>query len=223
MLTDDLRELGAPALRELVAQRFWSGLRDGSLPGAALARFVEQDTGHLLPAFGRAFTRCAASAVDAEAYETAKLLSRCGLETLLSAPRLAGAFAGLVSTMGVPALATDVEATPVTVAYRSAIRTAADSSLAAGLGILTPFMVFHLEMCDDLFARRVPGSRYLPWIEIYEPGEGTRFAVRAFLDIVDGFGAQASAQERAEFVDAFAAGARHELAFAGAAAPAFPR
>lgn len=207
MLSDDVLELGKPILAELIEQPYWAGLRDGSLPATALTAFVQQDTGYLLPTFGRAFARCAA---DPAMERHGALLARCAFETVQSGPRLRGTFAEL----DLPPI-TDEPPTPTTTAYVNAVRAA--GSLPALLGVVLPFMWFHLEVCTDLARRKAADSRYLPWIDVYTPGDGTRFAVRAFLGLIDEFGLRAGDNDRAELSAAFQAGARHELAFAQAA------
>ncbi|MFC5723805.1 TenA family transcriptional regulator [Streptomyces gamaensis] len=216
MFSDELRASAAPVLRAVLDHPFWNGLRAGTLPGAALTRFVEQDTGHLLPCYGRAFAHCAATAGDTG---TALLLSRCAAETVDSAARLREALAALAPRLGVPPPAADgVAAHPVTRAQCSAVTAAAAASWAAGLGALLPFMVFHLEVCTDLGAHCAPGSRYRPWVEVHRPGEPVRAAVRAVLAAVDAYaaGAGAGAARRAEVGEWYLRGARYEFAFASA-------
>nr|CAM34358.1 putative transcriptional regulator [Streptomyces tendae] len=201
-------------MAEVTEHPFWAGLRDGTLPGEALVRFVEQDTGHLLPCFGRAFARCAAVTEDDG---HARLLLRCAAETVASAPRLRETLADMAPRLGVRPPASPVPAHPATRGQCAAVTAAAATSWAAGIGALLPFMVFHLEVCRDLAAGQPPASRYRPWTDAYQPGEGTWSAVRAVLAMVDEFGAGATAAQRAELADWFCHAARHEWAFAEAA------
>ncbi|MFD9205674.1 TenA family protein [Streptomyces sioyaensis] len=213
MLSDDLAELAAPVLRDVLDHPFWAGLRRGTLPGEALVRFVEQDTGHLLPCYGRAFARCAAvTADDADLV----LLSRCAAETLASGPRLRAALDGLAPALGVRRPDPGAGARHAARVQCATVTAAAATSRAAGLGVLLPFMLFHLEVCEDLRARQRPGSRYVPWLEAYLPGDGARYAVRAVRELADRFGATATPAETAETADWFLRGARCELAFADA-------
>ncbi|MFI0787266.1 TenA family transcriptional regulator [Streptomyces lydicus] len=214
MLSDDLAELAAPVLREVLDHPFWAGLRRGTLPGEALVRFVEQDTGHLLPCYGRAFARCAAGAADDAGLA---LLARCAAETLDSGPRLRAALAGLAPVLGVRRPDPGAAAHRASLAQCATVTAATATSWAAGLGALLPFMLFHLEVCQDLRARRDPGSRYLPWLAAYLPGDGARYAVRAVRELADRFGATATPARTAETADWFLRGARCELAFADAA------
>ncbi|MFF3743730.1 thiaminase II/PqqC family protein [Streptomyces kronopolitis] len=216
MLSDDLAELAAPLLCDLLDHPFWAGLRRGTLPGEALVRFVEQDTGHLLPCYGRAFARCAAAAADDT---DAVLLSRCAFETLASGPRLRAALADVAPALGVRPPDPRVGAHPAARVQSATVTAAAATSWAAGIGALLPFMLFHLEVCEDLRARQRPGSRYLPWLAAYLPGDGARYAVRAVRELTDRFGATATPAETAEAADWFLRGARCELAFADAAFP----
>jgi thiaminase (transcriptional activator TenA) len=213
MLSEELREVAEPVLRQVIDHPFWSGMRDGSLPGVALVHFVEQDTGHLLPWFGRAFASCAAVAAD-DAH--AQLLGQCAFATIESAPRLRAALTELAPALGVSPPAARTPAGPTTSAYCSYVRSAAETSLPAGLGAVLPFMWFHLDVCEDLASRLVRGSRYAPWLEVYHPGEGVWHAVRAFLGMVDGLAEQWSDAERAVLIEHFCFAGRYEWAFAEA-------
>ncbi|WP_329145203.1 TenA family transcriptional regulator [Streptomyces sp. NBC_01456] len=214
MLSDDLAELAAPVLRDVLDHPFWAGLRQGTLPGEALVRFVEQDTGHLLPCYGRAFARCAAGTADDT---DVVLLSRCAFETLDSGPRLRTALAGLAPVLGVRPPDPGAGAHHAARVQCATVTAAVATSWAAGIGALLPFMLLHLEVCQDLRARQRPGSRYLPWLAAYLPGDGARYAVRAVRELTDRFGATATPAETAETADWFLRGARCELAFADAA------
>lgn len=211
MLTNDLRKIAEPVLREIIGHPFWTGLRDGSLPGAALAHFVGQDTGHLLPALGRAFAGCAATAhVDSDAAR----LGLCAYATIESGPRLREAFAGLAPSFGTAPPDGRVSADATTFAYCSFLRAAAATSFTAGIGAVLPVMWFHMEVCEDLSARSLPGSRYLPWIDVYNPGEQAWPTTREFLGMVDEIGERVSAVGRGQLVEHFSVGVRYEWAFA---------
>jgi len=92
------------------------------------------------------------------------------------------------------------------------------------LGALLPMVWFNAEVSDHLRDHGVPGSRYLPWIEVYHPGESYQYAVQAFFDMVDRAGESASPAERRMLVDQFSIGIRYEWAFAEccAGAPSWP-
>ncbi|GHF65530.1 hypothetical protein GCM10010218_53780 [Streptomyces mashuensis] len=210
MFSDGLGAAARPVLRAVLDHPFWAGLRDGTLPPAALTRFVEQDTGHLLPCYGRAFAQCAAVCADEAG---AALLARCAAETAASAPRLRAALAGLAPELGVPPPAEDVAALPAVRDQCAGVTAAAASSYAAGLGVVLPFMVVHLEVCRDLGARGLPGARYAPWLDAYRPGGGVEHAVRAVCALADAFGAAASSAARTEAATWYGRGARYELAF----------
>jgi thiaminase (transcriptional activator TenA) len=211
VLTEHLRAVSRPVVAEIVGHPFWAGLRDGSLPATALAHFVTQDTGHLLPALGRAFARCAAAA-DIDSHT--KRLSECAYATVESAPRLRAAFGALAEGFGVGPLDHEDPADPTTLAYCSFLNAAAATSFPAGIGAVLPMMWFHMDVCEDLAHRYVPGSRYVPWIDVYNPGERAWPAVREFLGMVDEIGAQASETDRDQLVRSFSAAARYEWAFA---------
>ncbi|MGB3442582.1 MAG: hypothetical protein WBA97_27890 [Actinophytocola sp.] len=211
MLTNDLRKTAEPVLREIIDNPFWAGLRDGSLPGTALTRFVGQDTGHLLPALGRAFAGCASAAQDDG---HAARLGLCAHATIESGPRLREAFANLAPSLGIEPANGREPADPTTFAYCSFLRAASATSFTSGIGAVLPMMWFHMEVCEDLSARSLPGSRYLPWLDVYNPGEQAWPTTREFLGMVDEIGELASADGRGQLTEHFSVGIRYELAFA---------
>lgn len=220
VLTEELRTIAEPVLREILDHPFWTGLRNGTLAGPALAHFVRQDTGHLLPALGRAFAGCAGAAtVDAHT----ALLGLCAHATVESGPRLRGAFEDLAPSLAIePPAEIPVPAGATTLAYCSFLRAAAATSVTAGIGAVLPVMWFHMEVCEDLAARSVPGSRYVPWIEVYNPGQRAWGTTHDFLAMVDELGELTSARGRDELTEHFSTGARYEWAFADAGFGASP-
>lgn len=211
MLQDELREIASPVLREVQDHPFWTGLRDGSLPGAALACFAEQDLGFLLPAYARALARCAASAPDdADAW----LLSQSAAAALEARDGLREAYAALADELGVPPLRAEPPTSPVTCGYASFFAASTATSFYAGLGALLPMVWFNAEVTDVLKAEAKPESRYLRWIDAYHPGESYRHAVRAFSDMADCAGENCSARERELVIEQFSMSVRYELAFA---------
>lgn len=211
MLHEELREIRDPVLRKVQDHPFWSGLRDGSLPADALARFVRQDTGFLLPAYARALARCAAAAPDDA--DTA-LLARSATASLEAAGRLRDAYTGLAPELGLPALDESGGPDAATLAHASFFTAASAASFHAGVGALLPMVWFNAEVSDRLRDGAAPGSRYRPWIDVYHPGDSYQYAVRAFLDMADRAGASGSAREREVIVDQFTLGVRYEPAFA---------
>ncbi|WP_042367762.1 TenA family protein [Streptacidiphilus neutrinimicus] len=210
-LHKELLELAAPVRDSVLRHRFWTGLREGGLPATALARFVEQDTGHLLPAYARALARCAAAAPeDADA----QLFGQSVVGTLEARDGLLAAYRQLVPELDLPLLATATEALPATAAHAFFFGAASATSYAAGVGALLPMVWFNAEVSDHLRDHVTPGSRYAPWIAVYHPGEGYRYAVQAFLDLADRIGETCSARDRQVLKDHFAQGIRYELAFA---------
>lgn len=203
--------IGGPVLRDVLEHPFWAGLRDGSLPPQALAHFVLQDTGHLLPAFARALARCAAAAADDE---HALLLMWGAAATLQARDRLAGAFRELAPAMNVALPAGPPAITPATSAYCSLFAAAGAGSPAAGIGATLPMVWFQRELADDLVTRVVPGSPYAPWIEAYHPGAEYAVVVEQFLAMADKLGADGSASERRELLERFGTAARHEFSLA---------
>ncbi|WP_326691170.1 TenA family transcriptional regulator [Streptomyces sp. NBC_01795] len=215
MLQEELKALAEPVLEKVKAHPFWAGLRDGSLPGEALAHFVEQDTGHLLPAYARALARTAAAA-EQDAHTA--LLGRSITGTLEARDRLRGKYAELAEGLGLPGPADPVpEAGPATHAHCAFFNAASAASFAAGVGALLPMVWFNFQVSNDLLERHTPGSRYAKWIEAYHPGEGYGYAVRAFMGLADEIGETAAPAERARLVGHFGSGIRHEWAFAEAA------
>jgi thiaminase/transcriptional activator TenA len=201
MLHEDLLELAEPALRKVIDHPFWAGLRDGSLPAEALAHFVGQDTGHLLPAYARALARCAALAPD-DAHTVFFAHAVCG--TLEARDRLRGE----------PGPSVPVD--PLTHAHCSFFHAAAATSYVAGVGALLPMVWFNHRVATDLAERGAPGSRYVAWIERYQPSEGYfQHVVGRYLDLVDEVGA--SAHERATLTEQFLFGVRYEWTFAESA------
>jgi thiaminase/transcriptional activator TenA len=198
-------------LRKVLDHPFWSGLRDGTLPGAALARFVEQDTGHLLPPYARALARCAAAAPDDDA---AYLFGQSVVGTLDAKSGLVRSYASLTDDLDLPDLDAEAPALPATHAHASFFTAASAASFEAGVGALLPMVVFNHAVSNDLRDRAVPGTRYLPWITAYHPGEGYAYAVQAFLDLVDRIGDTGSRRQREVLVEQFTLGTRHEWAFA---------
>jgi thiaminase (transcriptional activator TenA) len=127
---------------------------------------------------------------------------------------LLDALAELAPRIGVEPPAARSPIAPNTHAYCSFLHAGTTTTFAAGIGTLLPMMWFHLEICGDLRNRGKPGSRYAPWIEVYDPGEGTWHAVQAFLDMIEEVGERSSATERARLIEHFSLGMRHEWAFA---------
>lgn len=211
MLHEELMKIGDPVLQEVQEHPFWSGLRDGSLPSGALTRFVEQDTGFLLPAYARALARCAAAApADADTF----LLGHSVAATLEARDKLRTAYTDLAGELGLSALDDRVQPDLATHAHASFFAAASAASYYAGIGALLPMVWFNAEVSDNLKRSAAPGSRYLRWIEVYHPGESYRYAVRAFFDMADRAADSCSASQRQLIVDQFAVSIRYELAFA---------
>ena len=211
MLHDDLWEIGEPLLRKVKTHPFWSGLADGSLADGVLTYFVEQDTGFLLPGFGRALARCATIAGDDS---HALLLTQCATATLESAVRLRAAFADLATRMGLPELGERPSVDPATQAHCAFFAATTTSSLPAAIGGVLPMVWFNLHLGNELMSKRSQRSRYLPWIEAYDSGPGFEQGVQAFLRMVDEIGAVCSRADRARLITQFSLGARYEWAFA---------
>ncbi|NJP33368.1 TenA family protein [Micromonospora thermarum] len=210
-LHDELREIRDPVLRKVQDHPFWSGIRDGSLPPAALAHFLAQDTGYLLPTYARALARCAAAA-DADAHTL--LLGQSVAGTLDARDRLRANSAALAATTGLPETLGDPPIDPVTRAHTAFLTAATADSFAGGVGALLPMVWFNAEVSNRLLRDTVTDSRYRPWVEAYHPGESYRYAVQAFLDMADDVGKNGTARERADLIEQFSISIRYEWAFA---------
>lgn len=223
MLHDELTEIAEPVLRAVHRHPFWMGLGDGSLPPEALARFVAQDTDHLLPAYARGLARTAAAAPpDARADPHVALLSRSAFSSIEARDRLRTAYDDLALALLLPARTSPSPVEDATRAHCAMFTAAGNTSFAAGVGALLPMVWFNYRMADRLLERHVTGSRYAPWVEAYHPGSGYTHAVRAFLAMADAVGEQTGSAGRAAMVEHFTVAVEHELAFAETAWQATP-
>jgi thiaminase/transcriptional activator TenA len=216
MLHTELREIADPVLRKVQDHPFWAGLRDGTLPGEALAYFVEQDTAFLLPAYARALARCAAVAADDT---DAALLAQSAASSLYARDRLRAAYQAMAGQLGTPQLGTpqlddQPAAGPATRAHASYFAAASAASFHDGLGALLPMVWFNAGVSDHLKDNAVPGTRYVPWIEAYHPGESYKPAVQGFQDMVDRAAQTCSPRQRQLIVEQFSLSIRYEWAFA---------
>ncbi|RXS72690.1 TenA family transcriptional regulator [Streptomyces sp. TM32] len=214
MLRDRLIAKADPVLREVLGHPFWAGLRSGSLPGESLTHFVEQDTGHLLPAYGRALARCAATAAD-DAH--AVFFARAAVGTLQARDRLRDAFTELAPELDLRAPAADAPADPLTLAHCSFFQAAAATSPAAGIGALLPMAWFNHQVSADLARRCAPGSRYAPWALLYQPAEGYSHVVERCMGVAEETAQRGSEHDRAQLTDFFSMGVRYEWTFAESA------
>ncbi|ASO19705.1 thiaminase/transcriptional activator TenA [Actinoalloteichus hoggarensis] len=210
MFHEQLIERAEPLLSKVKDHPFWSGLRDGTLPPECLSHFVEQDTGHLLPAYARALARTAAAA-PSDAHTA--LFGRSAFSSLEARDRLRTAYGELAGELGLRAARDDAPVDPATHAHAAFFAAASATSFVAGVGALLPMVWFNHQVSDDLLARR-SSPRYAPWIEVYHPGEGYRYAVKGFLAMVDAVAEQASERQRRELVEQFSLSIRYEWAFA---------
>ncbi|MQY11616.1 Aminopyrimidine aminohydrolase [Streptomyces sp. RB5] len=211
MLHDELAELSEPVRRKVLAHPFWEGLRAGTLDPAALGRFVEQDTGHLLPSYARALARCAAAAPD---LPEVHLYGQSVVGTLEARDGLRAAYTALAADLGLPPLREGTPAHPSVLAHASFFTAATAASFHAGVGALLPMVWFNATVSDHLRDHVEPGSHYARWIEAYHPGDDYHYAVQAFLDTADRAAEGASAAEHRRLVDQFTLGVRHEWEFA---------
>ena len=216
-LRDDLAEVSEPILRKILDHPYWTGQRDGTLPGDVLAHFVLQDALHLLPQFARAAARTAAVAGSDEHVE---LLSKAALGTIGARDGMVHGFGMLAAALGIPSELAEArpESNPTTTAYTSFLHASSAASFAEGVAALMPCAWFHLTVADDLAERHKPGSRYAFWISAYHPGDEYRNDVLdRLLLMVDEIGEHASPAERDRILHRFGIGARYEWEFADAA------
>ncbi len=238
MTRDELSAIAEPLLAEIKEHPFWHGLRNGTLPSAALWYFAEQDTRYVVPTYARALARTAAIADD-DAHGA--LLCSAANATFGSVPRMVEELAKLADALGEPAgpaaksgagadpgAAADPGAGadpgaaadppgPVIHAHTSFMLAAPTTSFAAGIGALLPMTWFHLTISNDLKERHRPGSRYASWIDQYIPGGNYPEYVEAYLTMIDEVGGRCSIGERDQLVRHFLLGARYEWAFADTA------
>jgi thiaminase/transcriptional activator TenA len=214
MLHDELVELAEPVLRKVLEHPFWAGLRDGSAPGEALAHFVQQDSGYLLPAYGRAMAQCAATSAD-DALSI--FFARGAFGALEAKDRLRRSFNELAPQIGLAPLGEQAPIDPLAHAHCSFFRAAANTSLAAAIGALVPMAWFNHNVSQDLAERCTPGSRYEPWIALYQPAPGYAQVVQRYLATADEIAEACSARERRQLVEHCWVSIRYEWTFAESA------
>lgn len=213
MLSDELSAIAEPIVAMITRHPFWTGLRRGTLPSAALWYFAEQDARHVVPAYARALARCAAIA-DSDV--DGALLASAASATFGSLSRLDGELEKLAAVLG-QAPGAAVPGPPIH-AYTSFMLASPASSFACGVGGLLPMTWFHLLVSDDLREWYEPGSRYGDWIDHYLPeGEYLQDYVRELLAMTDRLGERCGPAERARLIAQFRLGARYEWQFAEAA------
>ncbi|MEV7603688.1 TenA family transcriptional regulator [Kitasatospora sp. NPDC089797] len=214
-LREELGGLVTDGARRMCEHPYYTGLRDGTLPGAALLHFTLQDSCHLLPGYGRAQARCSALARNGRQAATLSRMATGALEDC--AVRLDG----LGSTAERLGLALPPDGpppiAPTTLGYVSFLAAAGSTSLAAGLGAVLPSAWLYMLVTDDLLARRDPASRYAPEIEKAHPGEFFRGMLDEFLDLAEEVAADSSPAERRELVRNAGHAVRYEWAFVDAA------
>ncbi|MDJ0345991.1 TenA family transcriptional regulator [Streptomyces sp. H10-C2] len=202
--------------RRISEHPYYRGLKDGTLPGAALVHFTLQDSCHLLPSYGRAHARCAALAGDSR---RAALLSRMATGALEDcAVRLSG-FAETAERLGLPYAAEEgpPPVAPATLGYVSFLGDSCAASIAAGIGALVPSAWLYLLVTDDLLDHHDPGARYASEVRKAHPGDFYREMLDEFLDLADEIAAGASAADRRELVRRAGHAVRYEWAFVDAA------
>ncbi len=214
MTRDELSTIAEPVLAKIKEHPFWQGLRNGTLPSAALWYFAEQDARYVVPTYARALARTAAIAEDDS---HGALLCSAANATFGSVPRMAEELAKLAESLGKLPGAAASEPGPLIHAHTSFILAAPTTSFAAGIGGLLPMTWFHLKVSSDLKERHEPGSRYASWIDQYCPGGNYEEYVEAYLSMIDEVGGKCSAGERDQLARHFLLGARYEWTFADTA------
>lgn len=213
MLRDELAAIAAPVLAAVVRHPFWEGVRDGTLPVDSLWYFAEQDARYAVPSYARAL---AVTASIADRTDSSAMLCGAASATFDAVARMDGELADLAKEFDRPPAAA-APVSPATHAHTAFMLAAPALSYGAAIGGLLPMTWFHQTVSRDLKNRCVPGSRYEAWIDRYCPESGYHDYVEAYLGMVDAFGEQCSAGDRAALSEQFLFGAHHELAFADSA------
>ncbi|MCQ4084235.1 TenA family transcriptional regulator [Streptomyces sp. RB6PN25] len=215
-LRDELGEMIDETARRICEHPYYRGLRDGSLPGAALVHFTLQDSCHLLPGYGRANARCAALARTAR---QAEVLSRMATGSLEDCGVRLEAFHKTAARLGLqlPPEPDLPPVAPATLAYTSFLTAASATSLAAGVGALLPSAWLYMLVTDDLVVRYDPFSRYAKEVEQAHPGEFYRGMLEDFLDVAEEISATEGPGGRRELACHAERAARYEWAFVDAA------
>ncbi|GAA1268331.1 thiaminase II [Kitasatospora nipponensis] len=217
-LRAELGELMADGARRLCDHPYYQGLRDGTLPGAALLHFTLQDSCHLLPGYGRAQARCSVLARDDR---QAAVLSRMATGALDDCTaRLAGLHATaerLGLELPLPAGEEKPPIAPTTLGYVSFLGNATAGSLGAAIGAVLPSAWLYMLVTDDLLERHDPGARYAAEVVKAHPGEFYRGMLADFLDLAEQVADTSSAAEQRELVRNAGHAVRYEWAFVDAA------
>lgn len=205
----ELWEAGAPTYEAIVAHPFLTGLSAGTLPRAAFAYFVAQDS-HYLKAYARALALTGARAADQDAVQmfAAHAANAVAVEQDLHARLLAEL--GLSSD--------HVAATPVgptTLAYTSyLLAVCATGSYAEAVATVLPCYWVYRDVGRTLLERSSPDPAYATWIATYASPEFDA-VVEAVIATADRL--EPGPAERARCCDHFATTTRYEWMFWDAA------
>ncbi|WP_265567291.1 TenA family protein [Streptomyces hygroscopicus] len=210
----ELAETMQDTARRLLDHPFYRGLADGTLPGAALSHFLQQDHWHVLPAYAAAHARCAAGAAE---HGRMLLFSRMSTGTLEDAERRRERVRRWAKELALPLADGEPDLLPTTLGYTSFLRAAPARSLAAGAGAVLPAAWLFLLVTDELLTRRVPGSRYAAVIEELHPGDAYRGVLDVFLATVEEIARECTGAGRRELADHARHAARFEWAHVDAA------
>jgi len=207
----ELWSAGAATYDQIVAHPFLTGLADGTLPRAAFASFVAQDS-HYLQAYARALALTAARATDPAAVRmfAAHAANAIAVEQDLHARLLAEL--GLSSA--------DVAATPVgptTLAYTSyLLAVCATGTYAEAVAAVLPCYWVYRDVGRTLLERSSPDPVYATWIATYASPEFDE-VVEAVVATADALGPTTGPAERARCRTHFATTTRYEWMFWDAA------
>jgi thiaminase/transcriptional activator TenA len=176
---DRLLDALAPAIGRVRGHRFWTGLRDGTVPVDRLRRFAQQDLALVVPAYARALARCAAVAPREE---HAALLAGAAAATFTSLPLLGRALDRLGRPAGTPEIRAMRD-------YSSFLLAAPLRPLTAAVGALLPMTLLHLHV-SEVVAARPESNSYRWWIDNFRAFDGYSEYLAEFLGMVREVGAE---------------------------------
>lgn len=190
---------------------FLAGLADGTLPNAAFASYLVQDS-YYLRGYSRALALVAAKATD----DDAATVFATSAATAIAVERQL--HATLLAELGVdPALVAATAPGPATTAYvDSIVSVAALGSFADALAAVLPCYWVYARVGSALLPASSSDPRYATWISTYAD-ERFQHTVATVLDVVDRVGATLTAEQDAQAAAIYRQGTVHEWLFWDAA------
>ncbi|CAO5230964.1 TenA family protein [Frankia sp. AgKG'84/4] len=216
-----------PLYQAILRHPFLTGLTDGTLPRAAFAQFVVQDSLYLRD-YARALAVCAAKApTEADV----RALATDAAEAVAAEQAMHADFRNALAGTGHPGLrpgpgpedapdagsARPVPPAPTTLAYTSyLLATVYGDSFLAGLAAVLPCYWVYARLGAELLAASSPDPLYARWIAAYGDPAFQAVAQRV-IALTDRVGAEASPAERSRAARHFAVTTRYEWMFWDAA------